>query len=252
LYCPHGVDTEIYKPMEQSSAREKSFPKGAFVVGMVAANKGRPSRKGFPQALRAFAKFAESHDNAFLYLHTQIDPHIGGGENIPALINHLGIPMDRVRVGDQYAILHNPYSHEDMARIFGALDVLLNPSWGEGFGIPVLEAQACGIPAIVTDFSAMREVCAAGWHVRHQPHWTALNSWQAIPDMDDIVSALEECYSLRSYQREKLSKAARQHALGYDSRRVLKEFMLPALRVAAQRFESRKPVRIPSRLRVAA
>jgi glycosyltransferase involved in cell wall biosynthesis len=252
LYVPHGVPTDVYKPMDTSSAREKSFPKGAFVVGMVAANKGRPSRKGFPHALLAFAEFAKKHDNAFLYLHTQMDPGIGNGEDLPALINHLGIPMDRIRIGDQYAILHQPYSHEDMARIYSALDVLLNPSWGEGFGIPVLEAQSCGIPCVVTDFSAMREVCAAGWHVKHSPYWTALNSWQAIPDADDILSALEECYALSKSQREKLSAAARKHALNYDARRVFKEHMLPALRIAQQRFEARAPVRIPRRLKAVA
>jgi glycosyltransferase involved in cell wall biosynthesis len=252
LYVPHGVDTTIYKPMDTSSAREKSFPKDAFVVGMVAANKGRPSRKGFPQALRAFAEFAKHHDNAYLYLHTQFDPNVGGGENIPALIEHLGIPTDRVRQADQYAMLHVPYTDDQMARIFGAMDVLLNCSWGEGFGIPVLEAQSCGVPAIVTDFTAMTEVCGAGWKVKHTPYWTALNSWQAIPDSDDVLSALEECYSLTSSQRQKLSNAARQHALAYDSRLVLKQYMLPALRIAQQRFDARGAVRIPARLKTAA
>lgn len=252
LYVPHGVDTEVYKPMDRSSAREKSFPKGAFVVGMVAANKGRPSRKGFPQALQAFAKFAEKHDNAFLYLHTQMDPNIGQGENLPALVQRLDIPVDRIRIADQYTMLHNPYSHADMSRIYGAMDCLLNCSWGEGFGVPVLEAQSCGVPAIVTDFSAMPEVCGAGWKVSHQPYWTGLGSWQAIPDVDDIVSALEECYALKSWQRQKLSQTARKHAMEYDSRRVLKQFMLPALRVATQRFEARNPVRISPRLKAAA
>jgi glycosyltransferase involved in cell wall biosynthesis len=49
-----------------------------------------------------------------------------------------------------------------MAKIYSAMDVLLNPAMGEGFGITVLEAQACGTPAIVTDFSAMTEVCGGG------------------------------------------------------------------------------------------
>jgi glycosyltransferase involved in cell wall biosynthesis len=91
------------------------------------------------------------------------------------------------------------------------MDVLLNPAMGEGFGITVLEAQACGVPAIVTDFTAMREVCGAGWHVKHQPYWTGLGSWQAIPDVDDIVSALEECYD-RSSRRASQDGAGRPWA----------------------------------------
>jgi glycosyltransferase involved in cell wall biosynthesis len=96
-----------------------------------------------------------------------------------------------------------------MAKLYSAMDVLLNPAMGEGFGVPVLEAQACGTPAIVTDFSAMQEVCGAGWHVAYERSWTGQNSWQASPDVDDIVSALEECYALRPGRRVALSQSAR-------------------------------------------
>jgi hypothetical protein len=60
---------------------------------MVAANKGRPSRKSFSQAFQAFRKFAEKHDNAYLYLHTMVNPGMSQGENIPALLEALDIPQ---------------------------------------------------------------------------------------------------------------------------------------------------------------
>lgn len=252
LYVPHGVDTHIYRPRDKTKARRGAFPDDAFVVGMVGANKGHPSRKAFSQALLAFARFAQDKPNVYLYLHTCLNPNIGQGVNLPALIRTLGIPHERTRIADQYSLLHNPHSPEDMATIYSALDVLLNPSFGEGFGITPLEAQACGVPAIVTNHSAMPEVCGAGWHVKHHPYWTGLSSWQAIPDIDDIVVALEECYALKRDEREKLSVSARKHALGYDVRRVADEFMFPALRAAEQRHAARATVTIPSRLKVAA
>ena len=252
LYCPHGVDCETYRPLPHIRKQLDAFPKGAFVIGMVAANKGRPSRKGFSQGLQAFAQFSEHHDNAYLYLHTTLDPNYGQGENLPGLIEALGISMERVRISDQYRMMHNPYSHRDMAKIYGTLDVLLNPAWGEGFGVPVLEAQACGTPAIVTDFSAMREVCAAGWHVEHAANWSALGSWQAIPQVDSIVDALEECHAMSAAQRDKLARRARQHALGYHSDLVYREHMLPALKIVEQRFDARQPVRIKRRLKAVA
>jgi glycosyltransferase involved in cell wall biosynthesis len=252
LYVPHGINTNVYRPYDKQQARGDSFPDDAFVIGMVAANKGRPSRKGFVQAFRAFAEFAQEHDNAYLYLHTMLDPNIAGGENLPALLRDLEIPMDRIRIADQYAMLYEPYAHEDMAKLYSALDVLLNPAMGEGFGIPVLEAQACGTPAIVTDFSAMVEVCGAGWHVEHRPHWTGLNSWQAVPDVADIVSALEECYGLSPAKRQHMSDTARSHACEYDTAKVFKQHMLPALRAVEQRFQDRDPVTIKPRLKAAA
>jgi glycosyltransferase involved in cell wall biosynthesis len=253
LYVPHGVDTEIYKPYSRKAMREEvGVPRDAFLVGMVAANKGRPSRKGFSQAFQAFARFAEKHDNAYLYLHTMVQPGLGQGEDIPALLNALGIPSDRVLTTDQYRAVFNPHPPETMAKIYSALDVLLNPSMGEGFGITVLEAQACGVPAIVTDFSAMSEVCGSGWQVDHTKMWTGQNSWQVVPNVDDITDALEECYARPSMRRQKMSDAARNHAMGYDVHRVAKTQMLPALKIAEDRFAKQQPVRIAPRLKVAA
>lgn len=237
LYVPHGVDTKAYRPYDKKAIREAGgFPADAFLVGIVAANKGRPSRKSFSESFQAFAKFAERHDNAYLYLHTHLNPGYADGENIPSLLESCGIPQDRVRIADQYSMMFSPYTHESMARLYSALDVLLNPAKGEGFGIPVLEAQACGVPVVVTDVTAMREVAGAGWHVKHTPFWTGLDSWQAVPDVNDIVDALEECYGLPDGQRDKLSKVARTHALGYDVERVWREHWCPTLAEVERRL----------------
>jgi glycosyltransferase involved in cell wall biosynthesis len=139
-----------------------------------------------------------------------------------------------------------------MAKLYSAMDVLLNPAMGEGFGVPVLEAQACGTPAIVTDWTAMPEVCKAGWHVSYQKTWTGMNSWQATADVDDIVAALEDCHGLTHNAKVKLSNDARRHAMDYDVRKVAKQYMLPALRAVEQRFANQKPVTVAPRLRVAA
>ena len=77
---------------------------------------------------------------------------------------------------------------------------------GEGFGLPVLEAQACGVPAIVTDFTAMSEVCGAGWKVGYDRVWTPMRAWQAWPHVDEIVESLEECYALPGAERRELSR----------------------------------------------
>jgi glycosyltransferase involved in cell wall biosynthesis len=252
LYCPHAVDGTSYTPGDRRRARRGLLPDNAFLIGMVAANKGHPSRKAFPQALEAAGRVMSRHDDVYLYLHTVLDAEHGRGVNIPALVEMLGIDEARVRKADQYALKYGPYQPAQMASIYRALDVLLSPSFGEGFGIPVLEAQSCGVPAIVTDYTAMSEVCDAGWKVSHTPYFTGLSSWQAIPDIDAIERALEDCYALNAAARASLADRARRHAETYDVRRVLADFMLPSLRIAEQRFAEREPVTIPSRLAVAA
>lgn len=248
LYVPHAIDTSVYQPMNKRDVRKQlGCPEDAFLVGMVAANKGRPSRKGFSQAFQALGPFMREHRDVMLYLHTMIDPSMAQGENIPALLESCDVPIDRVMKADQYRILFEPYPDRSMAAIYSAMDVLLNPSMGEGFGITPLEAQACGVPVIATQFSAMEEVCGAGWLVDHDKFFSGLNSWQAIPKVPDILDALEECYTQSGVQKKKKQIAARKHACDYDIQRVLKQFMLPALRQIEQRFALQKPVTIEPR-----
>jgi glycosyltransferase involved in cell wall biosynthesis len=133
-----------------------------------------------------------------------------------------------------------------MSMLFNSFDVLLNPSAGEGFGVPIVEAQACGTPAIVTDFSAMSEVCGAGWKVDHKRRWTTQRAWQAEPDIDGIYSALEDCYGLSDEERKALSHKAREFTTRYDVDHVVSELMLPALETARERHAERKPLSVPA------
>jgi glycosyltransferase involved in cell wall biosynthesis len=57
------------------------------------------------------------------------------------------------------------HSAEEMARFYGCLDALVYPSGAEGFGMPVLEAMACGVPVVYSDYSGHAEY-AVGLPVR--------------------------------------------------------------------------------------
>lgn len=243
LYVPHGVDTNVYKPYDQKKVRQAvGVPKDAFLIGMVAANKGVPSRKGFQQALQAFRIFHQKHPEAILYLHTVADPKIAGGEDIMTMAHMLGI-SDSVVTAPAYRMMYDPFPAESMAQIYSAMDVLVNPAMGEGFGVPILEAAACGVPSVVTNFSSMPEVSGeAGWQVGCRPYWTPGKSWQAVADVEEIVDALEICYSQSNREREERSQAVRRHALNYGVSKVAEESFLPALEEVHERFGQRAPL----------
>jgi Glycosyltransferase len=245
LYVPHGIDTKALAPVDKAKAREAvSLPGEAFVVGMVAANKGNPSRKAFPEAFEAFARFRKDHPEALLYLHTEATG-VADGVNLPELLQASGIPPEAVRWPDQHRYLCVPFGDEHMANLYSSMDVLLAPSKGEGFGLPLIEAQSCGVPVITTDFSACPEVGKVGWHVGGKRVWTYQNSWQFAPDVDDITVALEGAHSMASGMAED----ARAHALTYDVDRVMTEYMLPALAEVQARINGRpaelRPVPVP-------
>lgn len=236
LYVPHGVDLDTYKPHDKIESREQlGADRDAFLVGMVAANKGTPSRKCFQQSLQAFAVFREKHNDAILYLHTDLS----GDEALLPMIESLGIPDAAIRVADQYRINLRPLPPPIMARLYSTFDVLLNPSAGEGFGVTVAEAQACGVPAIVTNFSAMKEVCGAGWKVGGTPRWTGQRSWQVEPDVEELVAALESAYGLSDSERKTASELAVSHVSQYGVETVMQEHFLPALAEIEERIAAR-------------
>lgn len=244
LYVPHGVDTEIFRPIPKDQAREYvKLPKDVFICGMVAANKGNPSRKAFAENLQAFKDLHDRHDDAFLYLHTELQGRFGG-VNLPELLDNLGIDRARVVFADQYRVTHWPFSLQQLAHIYSSLDVLLAASCGEGFGIPCVEAQACGVPVILSDFSASAELCGAGWKVKGSRFYTPLGAWQFHPDPDDIAEALRQAYMLPEGTREQLRQQARAFALDYDVDRVLEDHMLPALEEARGRFINREAMEL--------
>jgi glycosyltransferase involved in cell wall biosynthesis len=248
LYVPHGVDTAVFSPRPQAEARERvGLPASAFVVGAVAMNKGYPSRKSLPQIVEAFAAFRARHPEALLYLHTDLGGLYQEGIDLAPLLHAFDLDPEILRFPDQYRYQFDPIDDDRMADLYSSLDVLLNPAMGEGFGLPVLEAQACGVPAIVTDFTAMSEVCGAGWKVGYDRVWTPMRAWQAWPDVEEVVASLEECYALPERDRRDLAARAREHALGYDADRVLVEHWLPALAEIERRLDDRRPLRIAAR-----
>ena len=241
LYVPHAIDTSVYKPMDKAKCREAiGIDTDAFVVGMVAANKGNPSRKCFHEAFQAFKALHEKHPEARLYVHSEIQGRFAG-VNLPGLMRDIGLDHNAVLFPDQYRVVHYPYPPETMAQVFNCFDVLLSPSAGEGFGIPVLEAQSCGVPVIVSDFSAQPELCGSGWLVTGRKVYTPMRSWQFLPDVDDIVDALKQAYGMTEAARAHMGSKAREFATPYDVNTVYEKHMLPALAEVERRFDARKP-----------
>lgn len=199
-YVPHGYEPAKYYPMKPDEARKARellrFPMDKFLVGMVAANKGSPSRKSLAQSLEAFANFHERHNDTALYLHT-VKGEQNEGINLLELIEHLGLRVGSdVLFVDAYANLIG-LPEEYLAGVYNAIDVLLSPSMGEGFGVPILEAQACGCPVIVGEWTSMPELFFGGQMIARadsEPFWTPLGSYQFAPHAGAIEAALEHCY----------------------------------------------------------
>lgn len=199
-YVPLGVDCEVYRPLDRQEVRAKHLiPDDAYVITMVAANKGYPCRKSFPEAIEAFGRFHQRHPEAALYLHTDKAGE-GVGIDLGLLIDRLGIPREAVKFPDRMDNIMG-LGDEHMAEIYNASDVLLAPSMGEGFGMPIIEAQACGCPVITQDCTSMSELTVNGMTTKPlQRFYSPLGQWQYIASVNEIERGLEEVYSCREWR----------------------------------------------------
>ena len=238
-YIPHGLETGTFRPGDKREAREKlNLPQEAFICAMVAANKGYPARKAFAENLQAFTQFHEKHPEAVLYLHT-LRNTAHGGIDLQTLVDTLGISKS-VYFVDQFAN-HLGLPGTYVADVYRAADVLMAASQGEGFGLPIMEAQACGCPVITTNWTAMRELTVNGITTTPaQRVWTPLNSWAATVSVQHVADALEAIYSRPTDE----AKAAAELGIitmrqNYDWDMCIERYWMPFLaRVERERAEA--------------
>ena len=226
LLVPHGVDLDIYHPGPR--AYRDTLPgvtDDTFVIGLCAMNRD-PNRKGFYEQFAAFARFHARHPDSFLAVHSS--PGGGKGLNLHGMACQLGITT-AVGFPDGYSYDLGLITEEQMSAWYNGLDVLSLCSYGEGFGLPLIEAQACGVPVITTDASAMTELCGAGFLVSGTPFWSDghTSTWTR-PDISDIEQAYEGAYS--AWQHNALPKRqAVEFAAQFAVDRVFEEHWVPAL-----------------------
>jgi len=230
-YIPHAIDTKVFTPTEVLpegiSGREFVGGDDKFVVGMNFANKagGFIHRKAVAENFLAFAIFASKHDDVMLYIHS--DPYgKQSGFVLPNILSACGVPQEKVKFVDPIAYQYG-ISQKTLAAIYSAWDVGLFCNYGEGFGIPQLEAQSCGIPIVTSNFAASAELAGPdSFLVNGQPFWDAgQHCWFNVPNVQGIVDALEQAYQRG---RKKFPDTI-AFAKNYDANKVYQESWKPLI-----------------------
>jgi len=170
-------------------------------------------RKAPEVLLRAYAAaFAgrEKEDVLLLVRANNYDGHV----DVAAQIEALGLPND----GPPVALLYNTQIRgSQLGTLYRGADAFVLPTRGEGWGMPVLEAMACGLPVIATNWSgpseflhegvgyplAVRGLVAADAKC---PYYEGFR-W-ADPDFDDLVAKLRHVFTHREEARARGAAAA--------------------------------------------
>lgn len=219
LYAPHMVDMDAFSPMDDRHAfREELGLRNAFVVGLCAANKDAV-RKAFPEQFQAFSLLRKKYPASILLVHAVAQST--SGLDLVRLADSMGI-AEAVRFTDQYTLDSGLFDAEMMRRWYNACDVVTMCTYGEGFGIPAIEAQACGTPVVASDNSALSELCDVRNLVQVDQFWNYVHeAWWGRPRPDKIFHRLSKIYDMTVSQSEKARADARMHAWKYDNDKVM-------------------------------
>ena len=232
-YIPHGIDTAVFRPGGRKAARDRlGLAPGTFAVGINAQN---VERKAIVQSLIGFADFHRAHPDSVLFLHSTTVPWPNPGDvaYLPPVLESLGLTAEAVRIESHYDIVTCRISAERMASWYNALDVLLAASMGEGFGIPVVEAQACGTPVIGTECSTMPELIplGTGWRVPGIRVWKDRHqAWWMLPDPQQITRALTNAWSSSQHPIATRREMAAEWGRQFDADLIVENCWAPWLK----------------------
>ena len=208
-----------YKPAEDRRKHKQfmGLDPDAKIIGTVMRNQ---RRKLYPDLFEAFKKFLDKAENKnyYLYCHTSY-PDLGW--DIPELLNEHGIgskvlftyicpetkkPFVSVfkgamaqspytgRFGATLSNVKNGLSYEELSNVVNCFDLFTQYANCEGFGLPQVEAAACGVPVCGTDYSAMESVLRKleGYPIKPKALYKELETGclRAVPDNDAAAGLL--------------------------------------------------------------
>lgn len=159
---PHGNNHEDYYKLDADEAkafRESYFGENAykFIVGNVNRNQ---SRKDIPNTIFGFMEFWNSNPNSFLYLHMNpIDPM---GWDLRTILRQTPLVEGKDYCFPSEEDYNKGADVKKMNGIYNSLDAFLTTTTGEGWGLTITEAMACGVPVVAPAHTSVLEIADKG------------------------------------------------------------------------------------------
>ncbi|OGY25814.1 MAG: hypothetical protein A2Z24_00430 [Candidatus Woykebacteria bacterium RBG_16_44_10] len=154
-----GVDTNVFKPLSKNSPGVKKFRERFGVGGddlLILTVGGDGKSKGFQEVVLALKQLEDKLTN-WKYIVKVAASQTGQEqtEEDMRLVRKLGLE-------ERVIFFSEMLNKQEQGALFNAADIYAAPSHNEGFGRPLVEAQACGIPVLTVGGTATGEVVRHG------------------------------------------------------------------------------------------
>ena len=229
-----------YSPISNKKELRASLglPDDSFIIGTVMRNQRRKLYPDLFEAFKMLLSKVENPDKYFLYCHTSY-PDLGW--DIPELLQQyqLSSKVYFTYICSQTnkffpslfkgAIAQSPYtnkfgaalsnvrnglSYEDLSKVMNLFDLYVQYANCEGFGLPQVEAAACGVPVMATDYSAMESVVRnlKGTPIKPKALYKELETgcFRAVPDNLLASDLMKSFFELSEKERVEKSIEARR------------------------------------------
>jgi len=188
-HIPHGVDPEVFKPLDKDHCRNLlGIPPGKLVLLCAMEDMRRPL-KGADLLVQALERVEPSRlrDCVLLFF----------GKADAAVLDRLPLP-----------VMDLGYLHDDASKAmaYSAADLAINPTRAESFGLVILESMACGLPVVSFAVGGVPEL------VRH-----GVTGHLAEPGNPESLAAGIGALLGDPAARREMSRAARDHALSHHT-----------------------------------
>ena len=186
---PHGVDHDRFRPAtEDEKARVREWLGLAAGAPYVAFLGTLEPRKNVPALVRAYAAACGERSNPPALV-------LAGGKGWDE-----GIDPAVANVPTHLKVLRPGFVPDDLVPgLLGGAEVVAYPAFGEGFGLPVLEAMACGAAVLTTQGLSLPEVGGDAVH------------YALSPEADDLADALTALLDDET-ERQRLGEAGVRRA----------------------------------------
>ena len=240
--APPSADSS-YSPVQDKEAHKRSlgFEDGVKIIGTVMRNQ---RRKLYPDLFEAFRMFLDKsgRTDVYLYCHTSY-PDLGW--DLPEIMMKCGVASkclftyicsecgyvfpdffkDAIsqckkcnKFSAKLSNVRNGVPVEILSSIVNCFDLYVQYANSEGFGLPQVEAAACGVPVMSVDYSAMSSVIRklGGTPLKPKTLYKELETgcMRAVPDNEHTAQKFVEFFDLPQAMRMKK---------GFESRKLFEE-----------------------------